>query len=134
MSDNTDLIRKLWDALEAAQHLDDFQQSRIDTLVDRAEAAEKAAAGLFDAIAHGDDTHREWLKEAISNWFSGLPVPPPRDAKKDLGRVEKERDELRAALRSIEFTYRDSDELAHYYASRALAVVYEPAPTEGEPA
>lgn len=32
---------------------------------------------LYDAIAHGDEEHRAWLKEAIDNHFSGLPVPPP---------------------------------------------------------
>jgi hypothetical protein len=35
---------------------------------------------LFEAIAHGDDEHRAWLKEAISKHFDGLPVPPPRGA------------------------------------------------------
>lgn len=33
---------------------------------------------LFDAVAHGDQEHRDWLKEAIDNHFKGLPVPPPR--------------------------------------------------------
>ncbi len=32
---------------------------------------------LFDAIAHGDETHRAWLKEAIACHFAGRPVPPP---------------------------------------------------------
>ena len=36
---------------------------------------------LFDAIAHGDADHREWLKEAIENHMAGLPVPPPRGIK-----------------------------------------------------
>ena len=33
---------------------------------------------LYDAIAHGDEDHRAWLKEVIENHFNGLPVPPPR--------------------------------------------------------
>lgn len=33
---------------------------------------------LYEAIAHGDSDHREWLREAIDNHFKGLPVPPPR--------------------------------------------------------
>lgn len=33
---------------------------------------------LYGAIAHGDEVHREWLKEAIDNHFAGLPVPLPR--------------------------------------------------------
>lgn len=40
---------------------------------------EKALA-LYEAIKHGDETHREWLKEALLNWFAGKPVPPPRSA------------------------------------------------------
>src|SRR3982751_1741333 len=33
---------------------------------------------LFDAIQHGDEIHKAWLKEAIENHFAGKPVPPPR--------------------------------------------------------
>lgn len=36
------------------------------------------AATLFDAIQHGDDDHRDWLREAIACHFSGKPVPPAR--------------------------------------------------------
>lgn len=38
-------------------------------------ALARAASTLFDAIAHGDDVHRAWLKEAIDNHFAGKPVP-----------------------------------------------------------
>lgn len=40
------------------------------------------ATGLFEAIAHGDDLHRAWLKEALDCFFAGKPVPPPRSAPK----------------------------------------------------
>jgi hypothetical protein len=33
---------------------------------------------LFDAIAHGDEKHREWLKQAIADHFAGKPVQPVR--------------------------------------------------------
>jgi hypothetical protein len=33
---------------------------------------------LYAAIAHGDDEHRAWLREAVDNFFAGKPVPPPR--------------------------------------------------------
>jgi DNA-binding FadR family transcriptional regulator len=33
-------------------------------------------ATLFDAIAHGDEEHRTWLKAAIDAHFAGQPVPP----------------------------------------------------------
>lgn len=38
---------------------------------------EDKVALLYDAIKHGDDVHKAWLKEAIDNHFAGLPVPPP---------------------------------------------------------
>lgn len=34
--------------------------------------------GLYDALAHGDEEHRAWLREAITAHFSGKPIPPPR--------------------------------------------------------
>lgn len=37
---------------------------------------------LYEALAHGDDEHRAWLREAIDNFFAGKPVPPPRSGKK----------------------------------------------------
>lgn len=33
---------------------------------------------LFAAIAHGDEDHRAWLREAIDAFFSGQSVPAPR--------------------------------------------------------
>ena len=33
---------------------------------------------LFDAIAHGSEEHRVWLKKAIDDHFSDRPVEPPR--------------------------------------------------------
>ena len=30
--------------------------------------------GLFEALAHGDDEHRAWLKQAIADYFAGQPV------------------------------------------------------------
>jgi hypothetical protein len=37
-------------------------------------AQQEQIAGLFDAIAHGDDEHRAWLKQAIDDHFAGRPV------------------------------------------------------------
>ena len=36
------------------------------------------ADSVYAAIAHGDDEHRSWLREALDAHFAGLPVPPPR--------------------------------------------------------
>ena len=33
---------------------------------------------LYEAIAHGDDIHRAWLKQAIEDHFAGRPVQPPK--------------------------------------------------------
>jgi len=30
---------------------------------------------LFDKTAHGEEGHRQWLKEAIENHFTGKPMP-----------------------------------------------------------
>ena len=38
----------------------------------------RRVAGLYEAIKHGDDEHRAWLREALILHFAGLPVPPPR--------------------------------------------------------
>ncbi len=35
-------------------------------------------ATVYEAIAHGDDTHRAWLNEALENLWEGKPVPEPR--------------------------------------------------------
>lgn len=38
---------------------------------------EKKIATLFDAIAHGDEKHRAWLKQAIQDHFAGKKVQKP---------------------------------------------------------
>ena len=38
----------------------------------------RRVAGLYEAIKHGDDEHRAWLREALVLHFAGLPVPPRR--------------------------------------------------------
>jgi hypothetical protein len=32
---------------------------------------------LWTALAHGDDDHREWLREAIEAFFTDQPIPAP---------------------------------------------------------
>jgi len=46
---------------------------------------EQLKAEMFTYIAHGDKEHRDWLKEAISNFFDGKPKPvlvQPKDTSK----------------------------------------------------
>ena len=37
---------------------------------------------LYEAIKHGDDDHKDWLKEAIEAFIMGWPIPEPRGIKK----------------------------------------------------
>lgn len=39
---------------------------------------EQRIATLFDALAHGSQEHRAWLRQAIDDHFNGRPVEPPR--------------------------------------------------------
>jgi len=41
------------------------------------------ADALFAALAHGDDEHRRWLREALEAYFAGEPMPPVRSKSKD---------------------------------------------------
>lgn len=50
---------------------DQLMQTLIERLQGRIDT-------LFEAIAHGDEDHRAWLKEAITAHFAGGPVPEPR--------------------------------------------------------
>lgn len=43
-------------------------------------SGEAKALALYEAIKHGDDVHREWLREALLAWFAGRPVPEARSA------------------------------------------------------
>lgn len=38
------------------------------------------AVALYDAIKHGDEVHREWLREALECWYGGRSIPPARSA------------------------------------------------------
>lgn len=37
----------------------------------------ETAAALYDAIKHGDDRHREWLRAALMAFAAGEPLPQP---------------------------------------------------------
>jgi hypothetical protein len=38
----------------------------------------EVAETLFDAIAHGDQEHCDWLRQAIADHFAGRPVEKPK--------------------------------------------------------
>jgi hypothetical protein len=71
-------------------------------------AQQEQIAGLFDAIAHGDDEHRAWLKQAIDDHFAGRPVERVRGTNSatlestvsaQAALAEKRREEIEAAHR-----------------------------------
>jgi hypothetical protein len=68
-------------ALERALKQRGGSQAEEDCIADAIQAAADegtARAGtLFGAIAHGDETHRAWLKKAIEDHFAGRPVEKP---------------------------------------------------------
>lgn len=55
-------------------------EDNIDALTAGAIAddIERIPGDLFLAIAHGDETHQAWLREALHAWFRGEPLPPAR--------------------------------------------------------
>lgn len=64
------------DCADWAQRFQDADAAKDDLL----EAASSAAAkvrGLFDASAHGNQQHRDWLKQAIDDHFAGREVKAP---------------------------------------------------------
>lgn len=48
--------------------------SRAELIAENRRLHERISS-LFSAIAHGDEKHRAWLKEAIVAHFEGRPVP-----------------------------------------------------------
>ena len=66
----------------------------VETLIDDVESIEQAFAKhrlahqpqpvdvkkLFNAIRHGDDEHRSWLRDALETFFEDRPVPPVRQS------------------------------------------------------
>ena len=80
-------------------------------MLEAADALEAAAARetiLFDAIAHGDDEHRAWLKQAIEDHFAGRPV------QKSSGRNSAEIiAELRARIARLEAVAEAAKTLGH---------------------
>lgn len=64
----------------------EFWRIHAGTLAERIET-------LFDAIAHGDEEHRAWLKEAIDCHILAKPIPPVR------GKGNKQ--EMRAVMLSV---------------------------------
>lgn len=56
----------------------DGDEAYIEVLENRYALVLIQVSSLFEAIAHGDEEHRAWLKRAISDHFAGKPVQPVR--------------------------------------------------------
>lgn len=67
------IITELCEADEPME--DDPQAVRVTT--DQLWAFLKPVDTLYDAIKHGDENHRAWLKQAIEDHFAGRPVSMP---------------------------------------------------------
>lgn len=58
---------------------------------------------LYEAIKHGDEEHRKWLKEAIESFFLGKQIPSPRGSGtkdalyREIEQLKKEIEELKNA-------------------------------------
>ena len=78
MSDLSTRLRDLViiDEMRSDNQLGKEAAELIDRLTAQVADLTARQASLCPAIAHGDDTHRAWLAEAISAHFSGKPVPP----------------------------------------------------------
>lgn len=66
------------DAYSRVAHFGD--DARIDFIrVDEPRPA-PTPDDLYEALKHGDDVHREWLRDALHAVFEGNPVPEPRQS------------------------------------------------------
>lgn len=65
-----------------------FMQEAADALTTLASENERmrGVRQFAEAILHGDEIHRAWLKEAAEAWIAGKPLPPPRDARAALSK------------------------------------------------
>ncbi len=97
------------------------------------------AASIYEAIKHGDERHREWLKTALENVFAGLPVKAEQPAQRqepdlaklfrtELDKLSQRNYELRMENASLKASppaqqepvawYRDEDGIRMYYESK----------------
>lgn len=56
---------------------------------------------LWEAVAHGDDEHKTWLRNAIFAWYEQLPIPPVYG----MGTKEKRIKELEAEVSRLKEKY-----------------------------
>lgn len=72
--------------------------ARVCLLAAGRQAAPQPESGpdaLFEAIKHGDADHQRWLRDALTAWFAGKPVPAPYGSGSKEARIAT----LEAALR-----------------------------------
>ena len=78
-ADNARLIQERDDALDALTKCErELDAARSQGVRARAESRAETARQFTEAIVHGDDEHRAWLREAAEAFIAGAPMPPPR--------------------------------------------------------
>lgn len=87
------------------------QQAELVAQLRAEKAALATAQQVFEAIAHGDDDHRDWLKEACENIWAGKEVPEPRGKNTNA--------DLQARLASAQGALREIARNGTKYCSRA---------------
>jgi len=55
-------------------------------------AATQAVSDFAEAILHGSDEHRQWLRNAAKAFIAGNPIPPPQPASEKHERKKKRAD------------------------------------------
>lgn len=58
----------------AAHYMEPDPTRVLSMVIAYADGFDGLVSSLFDAIAHGDDDHRAWLKQAIDDHMAGRPV------------------------------------------------------------
>lgn len=95
------------DCVANAAHIAGMDPRTTLALVTTIRAQAKFAETLFDAIAHGDDEYRSWLKQAIADHKAGRPVENPRgkNTAEALVAQAKEIERLREGLHGAEVAW-----------------------------
>lgn len=74
-------------AMDSGPLVQAFARHRIASTHPTSDNRSEMVERLFSAIAHGDEDHRAWLREAISAFYIGDPVPPPRGDGRKVARI-----------------------------------------------
>lgn len=83
------------DAVDLVPHLNALERE-VEQLRQRPTADQ-----VYEAIKHGDPTHRHWLAEALGCIWQGLPVPAPRSEPTEVEQLRAENEALLSLVRRL---------------------------------